>query len=155
MKQVLNPSSLQGLVPTEGEKPVDNKLRSDWNAYTQWLDKKGLKGSPQLDKGDMGGKMIDQYRKENPTTLVTRESIVPIQKEFSKYRDYVLNEIKNKRAQFTPGANENNFMKDLSVVDGIPGQRTTSFAFPDSYLQTFLNDKLISTKNQGFVTMQK
>jgi hypothetical protein len=141
--------------PNGNYKPVDNRLREHWNQYVDWLEKKGMKGSPALDKGDLGGKMIDIYRMENPTTLVSRQSIVPIQNEFSKYRQYTLNEIRNKRAELAPGVKEEDFMKNLSIVDNIPGQRTTSFKFPDEYLKTFLNGQLVGTEKKGFATVNK
>jgi len=68
--------------PKAEEPKVDNKLREDWNAYVTWLEKKGVKGKPELDKNDLGGKIIDENRKEIPTTLVSRETIVPIQTFF-------------------------------------------------------------------------
>jgi hypothetical protein len=97
---------------------------------------------------------LDQYKKENPNSVVSRETIKPIQKEFSNYRNFALNEIKNKRAVFSEGTNEQNFMKSLSVIDGIAGQRTTSFKFPDIYLKNFMNGELQSVKNMGFATTQ-
>lgn len=136
-----------------GKSDISNKLRSDWNAYTEYLSKKGLKGHPSLDKNDLGGKMIDQYRKENPTTLVSRENIKPIQQEFSKYRDWVINEARNKKAIID--VPEDQFMRGLSTVDGIPGQRTTSFSFPNSYLTTILNGKNLGRANEGFATTNK
>ncbi len=142
-----NPSQEGG---GEDDLVVDNKVRKDWNDYTDWLEKKGLKGHPSLDKGDLGGKMVDQYKKENPNSIVSRQTIKPIQKEFSNYRNYALNEIKNKRAGFAEGTNEENFMRALSVVDGIAGQRTTSFKFPDRYLRTFEVDNSSSIKDMGF-----
>lgn len=149
MKGILN-GKTNGIVP--GESTVDNRIRQAWNDYTNWLAAKGLKGHPSLDKNDLGGKMIDQYRKENPTTPITREIIPTIQKEFGNYRQFVLNQIKAGKSGFAPGTNEENFMKSLSIVDGIPGQRTTSFSFPNSYMTTFNNGQNQGTVNQGFVT---
>lgn len=142
----------------EGEDPVeeiDDKDRENWNEYVKFLDSKGLKGHPSLDKDDLGGKMIDEYRKVNPNTTVSREKIKPIQKEFSKYRDWSLAQIKAGKAAFAEGTNEENYMKHLSTVDGIAGQRTTSFQFPDSYLKTFENKKLKDIQRTGFATINK
>jgi hypothetical protein len=129
---------------------VDNKLRRDWNDYTAWLEKQGMKGNPQLDKGGLGFTLLEKYRKENPATTVTKEAIPVIQQEFQKYKQYALDRIKAKKAMFSEGTNEQNFMKNLSVVDGIPGQYTTSFAFPPAYLTTFENGKQISTEKTEF-----
>lgn len=129
--------------------PVSNKTRQDWNDYVNWLDKKGLKGHPSLDHNDNGFKMIDQYRKENPSTSISRESVIPIQKEFSNYRNYAIQQIEKGGGQFAPGVNKDNFLRALSTIDGIPGQRTTSYQFPSGYM-TDMNTK--ETKNKGFMT---
>lgn len=135
---------------------VSNKLRSDWNDYIDWLERKGLRGHPSLDTQDNGGKMIDLYRKENPYTSVSRETIIPIQNEFQKYRNWSLDQIKQGKANLNlpKGATIDDYMKDLSIVDGIAGQRTTSFKFPETYLKTFDSSRnLQSTQNTGFATI--
>jgi len=137
-------------MPEKENPQITNKLRKDWNDYTDWLALRGMKGNPKLDKGGEWAKWIDKYKQENPNTLVSHETITPIQNEFQKYRQYALDEIKAGRGKFADGTNENNFMKALSIVDGIAGQRTTSFKFPSQYLDTFENGKLINTENKGF-----
>lgn len=134
------------------EKPVDNNIRLEWNKYVDWLAKKGMRGSEDLDKDDLGGKMIDAYRKENPSTPISRELVPTIQKEFSKYRDWSLNEIKAKRASFANGTNAENYMKHLSKIDGYAGSKTTSFSFPSKYLEQFNNGQKVATVNEGFAT---
>jgi len=134
---------------------VNDKLRKDWNEYISFLEKKGYKGHPALDKNDLGGKMIDLYRKENPSTSVSREKIKDIQQEFVKYRNHQLEKIKKGEGAFAQGTNETNFLKHLSVVDGIAGQRTTSFSFPSAYLTSFDNGKNIGTQNLGYATINK
>lgn len=118
------------------DKPVqiDNKTREEWNKYVDFLEKKGLKGHPSLDHDDLSNRMLDEFKKENPNTILDRNMIIPIQQDFSKYRDYALDEVKNKRAAFGEGVNEENFLRALSTVDGIAGQRTTSFKFPSGYM---------------------
>ena len=132
------------------EKPIDNRVRTDWNKYVDWLVAKGLKGHPSLDKNDLGNKMIDAYKKENPDTVLSREVVIPLQKEFQKYRQYSLDEIKAGRGKFSDGADENNFMRALSIVDGVPGQRTTSFKFPKFYIDKFAQAKNIGTFAQAY-----
>lgn len=125
---------------------VNDQLRKDWNKYVDWLESINMKGNPALDKNDLGGAMVDRYKKEHPETSVSRETIDDIQQEFVKYRQWSLAEIKAGRASFAPGTNEDNFMRALSIVDGIPGQRTTSFKFPSTYLVTFENKGLNTNK---------
>ena len=95
---------------------IDNKIREGWNSYVDWLEAKGLKGNPSLDKDDFGGQMIDKYKLENPDSPISREMIIPIQKDFIVYRDFVLEEVKNKKARLADGVTPETFMKDLSVV---------------------------------------
>jgi len=142
--------ALETAMPKEGEPEVDNSVREAWNKYISWLEAKGMKGHADLDKNDLGGKMIDAYRKENPDTPISREIIPTIQKEFSKYRDWSLGQVKAGKAVLGEGVTPENYMKALSIVDGIAGQRTTSFRFPESYLTTFNNGKKVETINQGY-----
>ena len=146
---------------------VSTKLRGDWNNFTAWLRGKGMQGNPALDRNDLGGKMIDQYQKENPETSVSRSSVAPIQQELSKYREYSINELRNKRAMLTdaqnpngrfvsPNENLDGYMKDLSQIDGIAGQRTTRVSFPDEYMKILdAKNKLIKTERVGFATDKK
>ena len=125
--------------PTDPQ--VSSKLRRDWNDYVQYLADRGMKGNPVLDKNGVWADWIEKYRKDNPGTSISKETIPAIQQEFQKYRDWGLNEIKSGRMKFAPQTNESNYLKDLSQVDGIAGQRTTSFKFPETYLNTFDNGK--------------
>lgn len=141
---------------TNAEDPqVDNNLRKAWNDYTLWLEKKGLKGHPDLDKNNKSFEILEQYRKENPSTPLTKEIIPVIQKDFQNYRQWVLDKTKLPkgtpgRVELSAGVNEDNFMKDLSIVDGIAGQRTTSFSYPSAFLDTREQGQIIARENQGF-----
>lgn len=141
--------------PEENNPVITNKLRKDWNDYVSFLESKGMKGKPELDKDGLGFKMIDEYRKVNPNTLVSKETIIPIQKEFQNYRNWSLDQIKQGKAKLAEGVTPENYMRALSIIDGIPGQRTTSFRFPESYLTTFNDGKNMGTVNHGFVTPSK
>lgn len=148
------PNTMTGIVPNPPTEPiVDNKIREEWNKYLDWLEFKGMRGKPDLDKNDLGGKMIDTYRKQNPNTPITREIIPAIQKDFSKYRDWSLEEIKAGRSALAPGTTPENYLRALSIVDGIPGQRTTTFKFPSKYMETYNNGKLVANEKTGFATV--
>ncbi len=137
------------------EPPIDDKDKEEWNKYIDWLQAKGLRGHPSLDKDGLGNKMILKYKEENPNTTLSVEKVKPIQKEFLKYRDWSLGQIKAGKAAFGEGVNEDNYMKNLSNVDGLAGQYTTSFQFPSSYLKYLENNKLQRIENQGFATVNK
>lgn len=131
---------------------VDNNLRREWNNYTTYLASKGLKGHPSLDTGGRWEQALEMYRKDFPKTILNKALIPAIQKDFSNYRNFVLDKYKQGKAVFEKGTDENNFMKDLSIVDGIAGSKTTSHNFPDEYLQTFENGNLINKQKLGFAT---
>lgn len=138
-----------------GEGTVDNKVRKDWNDYLDFLEKKKMRGQPGLDTEGVGYKLFDEYVSSNKGTTLKREMLPVIRNEFLKYRDFALNEIKNKRAEFAPGANEENFMKFLvenekTANPDYPGSMFTSVKFPESYLKKFMNDKLVGTAALGF-----
>ncbi len=130
---------------------IDNRVRSDWNKYVDYLRTKGLAGNEILDKGGYGNQVLQQYIKENPSTSLTVDIVKPLQSEFMKYRQWALDRIKTGRAAFATGANENNFMAQLSPNDAYAGSKTTSYKFPNEYLTTY--DKptnTTTTQNLGF-----
>lgn len=138
----------------EEEKPVTNQMREDFNKYVAWLDKRGMKGHPSLDKNNLGNNMLAKYIKETPGTSLTLDSVIPIQNEFTKYRNWSLDQISQGKAAFGEGVTEENYLRDLTKVDGIPGQRTTSYTFPKQYLETFVDNKPVGVVDQGFATVK-
>lgn len=130
---------------------VTDDIRTQWNTYVDWLDKKGMKGKPDLDNNGLGYTMVDEYQRDNPNSGINRGSIKSIQQEFSKYRDWSLGRINRGEAVLSPGVRPEDYMKDLSIIDGYPGQRTTSFKFPSTYLQS---DPNMAVK-QGFASIKE
>lgn len=117
---------------------ITDQNRKDWNDYYSYLKKNNLSGSDKLDAGNgndnAGIKQLQTYIKSNPNTSLTPELIPAIQKDFSNYRQFALNDIKSGHSAFGDGVNEDNFMKELSVVDGLPGSKTTKHFFPERYM---------------------
>ena len=79
-------------------KPVDNKLRGEWNGFLDYLDKKGVRGNPSLDKGGLGMQMFDDYVKQNPTISLNRKRIPDVRKEILSYRDDAIQKAKSGKA---------------------------------------------------------
>ena len=72
----------------------------DWNRFGTWIEKKGVKMSPELDKNDYGNKLFKQFRKENPDVTID-ESIVPkIRKHLGRTRDARIEDFKKGNATF-------------------------------------------------------
>ncbi len=145
-------TSLSNIKTLNGGDPVSDRatrLKSDWNGFQGWLKKRGLAGHPSLDKGvgenNVGIQYLRQYNKENPTSLARPENIKEIQQHFQNYRNYAINEIKNKRATYSGDVSkidtpDSDFMRGLSIADGVPGSLTTSHVFPSSFLTTIYKD---------------
>lgn len=139
-QQPQQPQQQEAVMQTGGSvnNQLSTDLRSDWNNYVGWLESKGVKGSPELDKNNTGFKYLDEYRKANPNTLLSKESIPQVQNYLQEYRNWVIESHKNKTRpiQFKedPGSNYELFMPNLSKVDGYPGQFTTSYKFPQEFL---------------------
>ncbi len=132
----------------EPTKPIiDDKIKQEWNNYVGWMASKGMKGKPELDTNELGFKMLDQYKKENPSTILSREHILPIQKEFQTYRQKSLENIKAGKAKFD--GKEEDFMPGLSKLDGYPGMNTTSYTFPSATVTSIDNGKK-DVKNIAF-----
>lgn len=132
---------------------VDNEGRTAWNNYVEWLQKKGMAGKPELDKNDLGKQLLNQYMTEVPNSGLTKDNVVPIQKDFQNYRTWAINKgIPSGAIAFDTanGANPQNFMQNLSKIDGYPGSNTTLHQFPDAYLKSYNNGKLLSNTNLGY-----
>lgn len=142
--------------------PVDNspltlKNRHDWNDYVQWLKDQKLHGHPDLNKGEgddnNGNKVLQAYIKSHPDTSLSVSLVPHIQKDFANVKHFLLGEVKAGRAKFTEGANEKNFMANISDVDGLAGTKTTNLPFPDGYLKNMdANGKVTSTDSLGLKT---
>jgi hypothetical protein len=120
----------------------------DWNAFVDFVESKGYKGSKELDvKGaGLGKKLMDEFKKLHPETSVNYEMVAQVQQamvgvqktaqEFSKRRN-------------DPDAE--NIMGNISKVDGWPGSKTTQFKFPLLREVSYENNVVVGEKNKGLV----
>jgi hypothetical protein len=126
-------------------------VMQQWNNYVDWLDSKGMKGSPELDKGDKGFQMMEMYRKENPSFTLTKDDVGVIQQRLQDYRSFAIDSIKQGKMKINYGGKEV-FYKDLSPeqqkdveqnymgkiaktgIDKFPGQFTTSTKFSSEFI---------------------
>lgn len=125
--------------PGENDPIVTDKQKMEWNNFISWLDKKGLKGKPELDKGNVGNKMFEQYLKENPSSVLSKESIPVIRNEYLKLREAGLNNILAGKA-FLEGksgkdADTSKFMRHIvenekTTNPNYVGQHLTQTPFP-------------------------
>ena len=112
--------------------------RAFWNGFVQYVQKKGLKGSPELDKRDLNlsKKLFSEYSAANNAAYDYDTFVPQVQQHISDYRNKAIEQIKTGKAQL-PGYNNDpkfdfdaNFMSGLSAVDGWAGSKTTSWQFP-------------------------
>lgn len=129
-------------------KPLEPKQREDWNNYVNWLEKKGYKGSPLLDKKETGlaRNLFDQFIKENPKSTINYETVKSVQYEMQKLRDAAQGFAARRN-----DPNAKNIMSGVSKLDGWPGSKTTSFKFPSMSEKQYYNNALQSQKNLGIV----
>ncbi len=136
----------------KAEPEITNKHREDWNNYVLWLEKIGMKGDPRLDEGGLGNQLLQSYIKDvNPKSSLSVDIVAPIQKDLSQYREWSLSEVKAGRRALGEGVTEDNFLKDLSIVDGYAGHKTTSYMFPRIYMEVAEKGKK-KVQDQGFST---
>lgn len=135
--------------------------RSFWNGFVDYVEKKGLKGSPDLDKRDLGlsKTLFDEYAKEVKSPYKYEEFVPAVQQNIADYRNTAIEKARRGEIQI-PGVDYTNkasvvdvgdealksmFMSGLSDVDGWAGSRTTSWRFPR---QEVLNSKTMKPMNQ-------
>jgi len=141
------------------EMPKDDKVsiqeKKDWNEYIDYLEKKGLKGSPELNKGageeNVGRKVFKQYIKENPKSSLSLEKIPTIQGYFEGLKKSGKERIESGKSKMAEGQTKESFMKGISKVDIYPGSKTTTYKFPTASLETTENGKIVSKEELGFI----
>jgi hypothetical protein len=132
-------------------KELTPQQRKEWNAYVDYLEKKGYKGSPQLDKKDTGlaTGLFNQFKKENPNISLSLDHIKTVQTEMES----LANAARNFEAR-RGNPNAPQIMAGTSKVDGWPGSKTTSFKFPDMEKSVYNNSVLKSHQNLGILNPQ-
>lgn len=130
---------------------MDGNIMQQWNSYVDWLDSKGMKGSPELDKSGKGLQMMEEYRKVNPSFTLKKDDIGVIQQRLQDYRSFALDSIKQGKMKINYGGKEMSYneltpaqQKDVdenymgkiakTAIDKFPGQFTTSTKFSSEFM---------------------
>lgn len=139
-----------GLNPTgDGDpQPLTAQKRAEWNQYVDFVEKRGYKGSTELDKRETGlaNKLFDEFKKEFPNTSISLNDVPSVQYEMQELRKTVQGFAKRKGDQ-----NADKLMEGISKVDGWPGSKTTQFKFPNMSLQTYHDGQFTGKRNLGLV----
>lgn len=108
----------------KGYKPSTADDRKKWNMFLDYLGKKGVGGSKDLDARDksLGRKYLEEYNKENPDSAVS-ESFIPT----AQYESYLI----RKKNQF-PGLSEQQAKYAFSNLS--PAYRNREISAVDSWL---------------------
>ena len=115
--------------------PLSIPERENWNKFIDFVDSKGLKGHPSLDKRDqsVGMGLIQQYNQLNPKAPIDPNYVPRVQADLQNYRTNVVNQWK--AGKIVPQAGqvirtEADIMPNISPIDGWLGSRTSSYKYP-------------------------
>lgn len=138
---------------------INDQIRRDWNEYLKWLDGKGMKGKPELDKNNLGYKLFDEYVSTHNTSL-SREVLPIIVKTMEDYREYVLDQHRKGLVKIEGITTEDQFMRRVMLnkqsKDPIaPGDDLTFTSFPEEFLIHIYNGKVSGTENKGFAKVKE
>lgn len=116
--------------------PLTPEEKKQWNGFVDFLDKAGLKGSPMLDNRNtaMGAKLMEEYRKANPSFSLTYDRVKDVQGDLQTYRADMVDKFKNGKIVVEGVKSEEEIMPGLSSVDGWLGSKTSSWKFPTALL---------------------
>jgi len=120
------------MLPPEEPLKINTDVRQQWNNFIKFLEGKGMRGNPEFDHNpDLINGLMAEYAKANPGTVVGPQLIKPIQRAMNEYRQQALDMVHSGKASLPDGVTEDQFMNGLSIEDGIPGQKTTNWMFPE------------------------
>ena len=118
----------------KGYKPSTPQQRSNWNQFLDYLEKKGVGGSKDLDARDksLGKKLLDEYNKANPDKAVSEE-FIPI----AQHESYLIRKkgqfagMDEKQAKYAFHNLPEKFRnKEISPVDSWLGSVTSRQYYP-------------------------
>lgn len=141
--------------------PIKLEDRQFWNGFVDYLDKKGMKGSADLDKRDvqLSKRLFDEYNQQQKTSYDYNEFIPKVQSFIKDYRDKAIEGVKGGTIKL-PGYEgqadydfDNNFMQGLSNVDGFAGSKTTSWKFPNEAVVDQSTNRELA-KNQLYAELE-
>lgn len=141
----------------EPKEPTEASPRNkrDWNDFLLWLDKKGIKGNPKLDKGDLGNKYFNEYLSTHKDTSLNKDIIPLIRKSYTNLRDYNIQQILAGKSTYQgksgAGTDTTDFMKHIVLNEqskdpNYVGQHLTRTYFPATEFKQYEDGKLQSVE---------
>lgn len=123
---------------TVGTPPLSNGERQQWNAYIDYLQKRGMKGNAALDNRDtaLGQKLFNEYKATNPNFTLTYDRVGDVQKDLQDYRNGLVQKY-NANPAIVPGIKSaDEIMPGLSPVDNWLGSKTSNWKYPTASFTT-------------------
>lgn len=122
----------------DGDAPESTPITADhmrrWNKLIQFAKDKGYAGKEELDHNpELRKKVFDEYNNANPDDTLSIDMVKPIQNEIQTYKKKAIENIKNGKGEYK--GNIDGFMKGISQVDGLFGQKTSQWSFPTAYIE--------------------
>lgn len=131
-----DPTNPTAPAPPANYAPLSVPQRQDWNAFLDYLGKKGVGGSKDLDARDkgLGLSYLKQYQKENPNTTITPDLIRNVQ-----YDQYLLrkgdsfNGLNPEQMKYMrAGLNPSFLAREISPIDSWIGSITSKLYYPQA-----------------------
>jgi len=138
----------------ENYKPLNPVERQQWNNFLDYLDKRGVGGSKDLDKRDqsLGLQYMKGYKKDNPDFSLDEKDIPRIQ-----YDQYLLRKgdsyptLNSSELQYVrKGLNPAYMAREVSPIDGWMGSITSKLYYPTAK-RVGTGGKDYGTDFEGFV----
>jgi len=102
INNILMAKSSNGSEPVPASTPtpqpvteISDRTKSDWNRFLSFLDEKGVRGNPDLDKGGKGEKLFDEYISKTKDTTLTRDVLPLIRKGYMDLRQSNIQDIQS------------------------------------------------------------
>lgn len=118
-------------------RPLTPDERNQWNSYLDFLQTKGMKGSPALDNRDTGlsQQLFNQYKTQNPHFSLTYDRVPDVQNDLQTYRQGLVNQWTANPSVAPDVKKPDDIMAGLSPVDGWLGSKTSSWKYPGAAIK--------------------
>lgn len=126
------------------------KQKEAWNKFIDFVATQKMTGHPSLDQRNknVGMGLLQTFNLKNPDSALPLEIVPIVQRELNDYRNEALAKWKSGKAVIEGVKTDEDFMPNLSAVDGWPGTKTLSSKFPGATL-TVKTDKGTEVKQFG------
>jgi hypothetical protein len=152
-----NPGEVKMVEDGNEEPKIDmNKVKQDWNAYLDYLEEKGVKGLPALDKDNLGNKYFKEYLRKNPNTSLNENIIPKIREAYKTLRDSQIADMQAGKATYQGKSGKDvdysGFMKhivdnELTENPNYIGQHLTQTKFPGGAIVEKNTGKVLEKTN--------